>query len=444
MKFLSKHSKYVAITALLIVFTLQGIWLYQTFLMTKENLQKDIFEKLATATRKETQKRYKEFLAYRDSKKKNEIAEKNKAIFTMPNDSLWAHKKFPVDIMYLELLNFKKYQLKLYRIDSILKNNNDIKGKFAINKVIAKNDSVVESSAPQTKSLWNDAYKSEKIPLLVDESESLQLYLFDPNWAIFHQMLSIILLSLLVGLIVLLMLYWQYKLYEEEKKMRAYQKEHTEAVVHNMATPLQTIDIISESLEKNTIDTSKKEMLIKVRKRQIANLKSQINEMLTISKAKKSRIALHKKTILIENLVNEVCIPLKNNKHKEISIKTHFELATPTANIDVKLFSDALRNLVSNAIKYSRELVQIDVTTICTEKKLKVMVADKGIGIEPKYQKSIFKKFNRGELFSQQGVRGFGIGLSFVKVVIEAHKGSISLYSKGKNEGSVFTVCIPQ
>lgn len=100
--------------------------------------------------------------------------------------------------------------------------------------------------------------------------------------------------------------------------------------------------------------------------------------------------------------------------------------------------------LIENAIKYSRESVAITIDCKRTNEEFIVKVTDNGLGIAPKYQKNIFEKFNRGAAPFRQGAKGFGIGLNFVKTVVEAHKGTVSLFSKGENEGTCFTLCIPQ
>ncbi len=116
----------------------------------------------------------------------------------------------------------------------------------------------------------------------------------------------------------------------------------------------------------------------------------------------------------------------------------------PTATVDAQLFTEVLHNLIENSIKYSGKSVTITIDCKRTEKELVVKVSDNGLGIASKYQQHIFEKFNRGAAPFRKGAKGFGIGLSFVKVVVEAHEGTVSLFSEGENKGTSFTLRIPQ
>ncbi|MBS9765978.1 MAG: HAMP domain-containing histidine kinase [Flavobacteriaceae bacterium] len=391
-----------------------------------------------STTHKEINLRIKEFELYGKGKGFS---------FRMPHDSLWAYKVFPVDIMNLELLHFAKYDIKLNRIDSVLRAKKFIQGDFVLNRVYSKDGKVIESTAPEMTGKLDSALKVKEIPLRFDESEVLQLYLLNPEKTIFYKMFSIILLSLAVVLIVFLMLGWQYSLFNKEKEMRQFQKDHTEAIVHNMTSPLQTIQIVNKTFLENVItDQEKREKLLNVQERQISHLQNQVEQILTVSRANSSGIELHSKDVDIKDLISNVCTPLQNHRSKKIEIHTNFDLIKPTAVLDAKLFSDALRNLVENSIKYSKDSVRIEISSVLTATELKITVQDNGLGIAKKHQKDIFEKFNRGNAhFSGKNrIKGFGIGLSFVKAVVNAHKGITTMHSEGENKGCRFVICIPQ
>ena len=104
--------------------------------------------------------------------------------------------------------------------------------------------------------------------------------------------------------------------------------------------------------------------------------------------------------------------------------------------------TSALCNLIDNAIKYSDSNPEIAIRTSNQANSIILTIADKGIGIEQKYQKNVFQKFFRVPTGDVHNVKGFGLGLAYAKSIMELHKGTIEL-SSVKNEGTVFTITLP-
>lgn len=435
MKLLVKNLKIFSIGILLIIFSLQTVWLYQTFLLTKENLIKQVTQEFISSIQKEVD--------FQESKRREIKVGK-----TFTFDSEADISSFPINIILLEAQYFYNTPPLIANVDSLLSNalkEKNIKGDFVINRINTLDDTVIESTAPETESQWRESLKTEEIPMRLDKSESFQLLLLNPNWSIFIQMAYIILLSALVVFLVTMGLWWQYKNYLEEKKIRRFQKNHANALVHNMATPLQTIHIINSTLLENSItEPEKQKKFLTIQQNQIKNLQNQVNRILLVSRANISGIKLSKATVDIEEFVSEVCEPFGRERKKEIHIERHFTLSERTISVDKQLFSDVLNNLIENAIKYSGAKVNIEVATELTSEELLVEVKDDGFGIALKDQEFVFERFNRGAAAFRDGVTGFGIGLSFVKVVVEAHGGTVSLFSKGEKQGTTFTIRIPR
>jgi two-component system phosphate regulon sensor histidine kinase PhoR len=100
-------------------------------------------------------------------------------------------------------------------------------------------------------------------------------------------------------------------------------------------------------------------------------------------------------------------------------------------------------NLLDNAMKYSTEKPEITIETKNVNGDFRVFVSDKGIGMTKEEQKQIFERYYRAPTGDRHDVKGFGIGLSYSRMIIDAHKGSINVWSK-RNFGSTFTVILPQ
>jgi two-component system phosphate regulon sensor histidine kinase PhoR len=104
--------------------------------------------------------------------------------------------------------------------------------------------------------------------------------------------------------------------------------------------------------------------------------------------------------------------------------------------------TNALCNLIDNAIKYSKGKPELSVQTSNNGQNLIVIVSDKGIGIEKEYQKKVFDKFFRVPMGDVHDVKGFGLGLAYIKKIVELHGGTIELRSE-KEKGTTFTITLP-
>jgi two-component system, OmpR family, phosphate regulon sensor histidine kinase PhoR len=132
---------------------------------------------------------------------------------------------------------------------------------------------------------------------------------------------------------------------------------------------------------------------------------------------------------------------IRNGKPVEISLEHN--LTEATAMLDRTHFTNAIHNLVDNAIKYSYDSVRIAIRCTGEDGWLRISVSDNGIGIPKAYQHSIFEQFFRVPQGDLHNVKGFGLGLAYVKKIVEKHGGRISVKSEPKH-GSEFTIAIPQ
>ena len=166
--------------------------------------------------------------------------------------------------------------------------------------------------------------------------------------------------------------------------------------------------------------------------------------MLTISKLENKKLILNKNEVNLEPIINDLIEKAKAKVEKPINIIT--DLKTKTVLADEQYMTEAIANLIDNAIKYSKDEIEIRITTSENDKNVLLKIYDNGIGISKEDQRIIFDKFGRAAIHEQNrkgGVSGFGLGLNYVDQVMQAHGGKVTVTSE-KDKYSEFTLYIPK
>jgi len=129
-------------------------------------------------------------------------------------------------------------------------------------------------------------------------------------------------------------------------------------------------------------------------------------------------------------------------QEKEGYITTNLDAGNCIVNGDPVHLSNLIHNLLDNACKYSMNHPEINVSTVAKGNQISISVKDNGIGMNADQQKMIFQKFYRVPTGNVHDIKGFGLGLTYVKTVVEAHLGTISVKSQ-PGKGSTFTILLP-
>ena len=172
-------------------------------------------------------------------------------------------------------------------------------------------------------------------------------------------------------------------------------------------------------------------------------MSNQIERILFLAKIESGEYSLKKEVLDIKKILTEVAdsmalaVNIANGK-----LVLHFPDHHPRVWGDRLHLSNVFRNLIDNALKYSKEAPFIEIFLSDDEKQVKVLFRDNGIGISSQDQSHIFEKFQRVNTGNLRQAKGFGIGLSYVKTIIELHKGLVRVKSE-LNQGSEFQLIIP-
>lgn len=250
--------------------------------------------------------------------------------------------------------------------------------------------------------------------------------------------------SIILILLLIISLFYLLRIYNRELLIAKHTKELLNNVSHEFKTPLSSIGLASNMIRKKRYGNDEKLInYAELISKENSKLQNLVESLLRLEAVERNEFDYSKEKTLIEEVVKEAistCEILLNEKSGEISCD--FEPDETFVFIDRLHFINVFVNLISNAIKYSKQAPQIAIKTRVEESDLVISVADNGIGIPVKYQKYIFDKYYRVPTGNVHNAKGFGIGLAYVKQIVEAHNGSVSVESSS-DEGTVFVIQLP-
>jgi two-component system, OmpR family, phosphate regulon sensor histidine kinase PhoR len=251
--------------------------------------------------------------------------------------------------------------------------------------------------------------------------------------------------SILLTLFILVIFIITIVVIVKQKRLSEIRNDFVNNMTHELKTPIATISLASQMLNDKSIPIESKNLssLAGVITDETKRLSTQVEKVLQMAVFDKGKISLKIRRLEIHELINNVVknfIIQVRNRNGQITKNLDAEFTM--VNVDEVHFSNILLNLLDNAIKYSKDQPQITVSTYNKKSGITIVVQDNGIGISKANQKRIFEKFYRVSTGNIHNVKGFGLGLSYVKKIVEELGGKISLNSE-VNVGTTFEIWIP-
>ena len=429
----ANRTKILSTAALIAILLIQMFWMWNTYNINARQLGKEYDEILKKTIALELDKtnRCDSFFESGDTVAYSNIYNSTLSLY----DAIYkkSHQDANIDTLTIIADSIIKAEKLPFRID--------------INKVNMKTGKVIEGKNINSNIFpFLEEVKTNILPVRLDYSVGFQMTITNGSIYIIRHNWVLLLISILISIVIILSLIDQINYIDEQERVRLLREDFSYAMVHDMKSPLTSIIMGTKYLHSGVLEKKPeiKEKYFCIVEDEAQHLLALINRLLTISKLEHGKLHIQKAEVNLETMIDDVADKYKAKSAKPIHITTHIRATTALA--DEEYLKEAISNLVDNATKYSKEKINIQISTLENDKNIYIKVFDEGIGIAKSELKTIFNRFERAaehEKDARKTRGGFGIGLNYVLQVINAHGGKISVKSE-KDKWSEFTISLPK
>ena len=327
------------------------------------------------------------------------------------------------------------------RLDSILRSRSIAAQSITTTKA----DTMIWQPSMQTKgSIWQPVMQVS-YPYDIFEGQEVVVTTAICISPVIRKMAYTLLITILLSFFLIFCLVYQILTIRKQRHIEAIRQEFLHTMIHELKRPISTLKMCVSFMgnERMMQDVESKQKILSSSYNELDNLTSYFSKLRDITFCDSTEIPLVKSRFSMRSLIEE-CIGKQNipsNKEVRMEIVAEDDLEI---RADRMHLANIVCNLLENAIKYSVEAVVIKIDYWMREDGMaQITVADNGIGIAKADQRYVFDKFYRSESAKDKAIPGIGLGLSYVKLLVEAHGGSIDLDST-EGEGTTFTILMPQ
>ncbi|MEL1254729.1 HAMP domain-containing sensor histidine kinase [Flavobacterium sp. DGU38] len=259
------------------------------------------------------------------------------------------------------------------------------------------------------------------------------------------QLVSITILSIVFTLIIIIAYTSALNQLIRQKQISEIKTDFINNMTHEFKTPIATINLALDAIRNPKIieDKEKVYRYLQMIRDENKRMHAQVENVLRISKLEKKELDISKEPTvihdIIEDAIEHVNLILEDKKG---SIVKHYNAARTTCLVNEVHFTNVLVNILENAIKYSPDVPEIEVFTENIKDMILIKIKDNGLGMSKVAQKRVFEKFYREHTGDLHNVKGHGLGLAYVKRIVEDHNGQVYVESE-KGKGSTFIIKIP-
>jgi len=440
-----KHISYIVGICLLFIMATQAYLVYDYYQTTRAGLVRESDAILQEVFRKD--------LSIRSQVYKHSVGEdtlKTPPPSTKENTASTSiklareYKDNVTTLLDLTINNFisKSVPVNLNKLDSITEiilASRQIHSAYIINLVNPTNKRVLQQSK---KRFISSILVVPSKPLQIDleNKKSLQLILVNPFGVIITRMALMLASSLALSVICLFAFRFLLITLARQKQLVAFKNEFLGTIAHELKRPVASLTVNLDCLAMPAFanDKAKRELLVSKSMNATTELNDTIHMIVALAKEEEGLLVPDKQQIDLRQLFDELKARFVNNAYKGVVIQTVYEADELMLTGDRRLLSQCFANLIDNAIKYSNNEVLITITLRKKADRIAISIKDNGFGIPPEKLPTIFEKYSRAHTDNAK-INGYGIGLNYVKTIVEKHKGEVSVQSE-VGVGSEFVV----
>ena len=279
----------------------------------------------------------------------------------------------------------------------------------------------------------------------ISDTQGVQAHILNPRAGSVGKLLYFFFGTTIALAILLLCIRKQINIIKRQDEIAHMREDFSYAMIHDMKTPLSSILIGARILRSGKLDMKpeKKEKYFDILEEEAQHLLALTNKVLTISKLEHGQLLLEKSHIPIRPMLEELTQLFTAKTNKPVTFRLNIEAEDIFA--DEEYLKEAVSNLIDNAIKYSGDSVDIQITSCLYNQFTQIKVKDNGIGISLSAQNHIFDKFERASINrsnTADDITGFGLGLNYVMNVTRSHGGYVSVESQ-EGKYSEFILSLP-
>lgn len=280
--------------------------------------------------------------------------------------------------------------------------------------------------------------------LTTDEELYFRLRIENPDRQLVRDMAGVIGSSLMMLAVVAGVLIYLLRTLFRQKTLEEMRRDLTHNITHELKTPIAVANAANDALLDfgAAEDTAKRTRYLRVIREQLAALSGMVQRILTMSIEERGEMTIRREEIAVRPLFEEVAARFRMKGRGRAMIEVAIDDPDLKVSADRFHLTHALDNLVDNALKYSGDEVRIRLSARRTDGGVELRVEDNGIGIDRSAQAHIFEKFYRVPTGDLHTVKGFGLGLYYVRLIAERHGGEVSVTS-APGRGSTFTLTLP-
>jgi two-component system phosphate regulon sensor histidine kinase PhoR len=294
-----------------------------------------------------------------------------------------------------------------------------------------------------------DKYETYSVPIFIDNEGNNQFQLLtafpQKTKFLFREIVGITLLSIIFTLIIIIAYANALNQLFRQRQISEIKTDFINNMTHEFKTPIATINLALDAIKNPKVidDKEKVYRYLQMIRDENKRMHAQVENVLRISKLEKKELEINKEPNnihdIIEEAVEHVGLIIDD---REGTITTNFQATRNSVLLNDVHFTNVFVNILDNAIKYSPNPPVIDIHTENINEFILIKIKDQGAGMSKAAQKRIFEKFYREHTGDIHNVKGHGLGLAYVKRIIEDHNGQIFVESE-KGKGSTFTIKMP-